>query len=387
MNKDKYVFAQLVEFLDCFKFRRIVTKYQGDRYIKSFSCWNQLLVMMFGQLAKSESLRDLIVALGAHWRKLYHLGMGKSVTRSNLSKANEGRDYRIFEDYAYRLVDEARSLNTEKIFGLNGHVYAFDSTTIDLCLDVFQWAKFRKHKGGIKVHTLYEIEAQVPAFFHITPAATNDMKVMPEIPYEKGAYYIFDRGYNDFANLYKIEQIEATFVVRAKKSLRFRQISWKRRLSKNVLSDSTISFVVYKSSKDYPVPLRRVVYFDEDQGCEFVFLTNNFMLPALVVAELYRNRWQIELFFKWLKQHLKIKKFWGTSENAVRIQIYCAIITYCLVVIIKHRMKIERSVYEILQIIGISLTDKTHLKDLFDKSNINNVNERFGSSEPTLFNF
>lgn len=387
MNKDKYVFAQLVQFLDRSRFNRIVTKYQGDKYIKSFSCWNQLLVMMFGQLAKSESLRDLTVALEAHWRKLYHLGMGKSVTRSNLSKTNEQRDYRIFEDYAYRLVDEARSVNTEKVFGPDGHIYAFDSTTIDLCLEVFEWAKFRKHKGGIKVHTLYDIEAQLPTFFHITPAATNDMKAMPEIPYEKSAYYIFDRGYNDFANLYKIEQIEATFVVRAKKSLKFKQISWKRRLPKNILSDSTICFVVYKSSKDYPLSLRRVVYYDEEQGREFVFLTNNFVLPALMVAELYRSRWQIELFFKWLKQHLKIKKFWGTSENAVRIQIYCAIITYCLMVIAKCRMKIERSVYEILQIIGISLTDKTNLRDLFNKSNINNVNERFGYSEPSLFNF
>ncbi|VFB15505.1 transposase [Bacteroides heparinolyticus] len=179
--------------------------------------------------------------------------MGKSVTRSNLSKTNEQRDYRIFEDYAYRLVDEARSVNTEKVFGLDGHIYAFDSTTIALCLEVFEWAKFRKHKGGIKVHTLYDIEAQVPTFFHITPAATNDMKAMPEIPYQKSAYYIFDRGYNDFANLYKIEQIEATFVVRAKKSLKFKQISWKRRLPKNILSDSTICFVVYKSSKDYPL--------------------------------------------------------------------------------------------------------------------------------------
>ena len=387
MNKDRYVFAQLVEFLDCFKFRRIVAKYQGDRYIKSFSCWNQLLVMMFGQLSNREGLRDLIVALEAHWRKLYHLGMGKSVTRSNLSKANELRDYRIFEDFAYHLVAEARSQSTEKIFGFDGHVYAFDSTTIDLCLEVFEWAKFRKHKGGIKIHTIYDIEAQVPAFFHIPTASTNDMKAMPEIPYEKGAYYIFDRGYNDFSNLFKIEQIEATFVVRAKKNLKFKQTSWKRRLPKNVLSDSTIEFTVYKSSKDYPIPLRRVVYYDEEQGRTFVFLTNNFVLPATMIAELYHNRWSIELFFKWLKQHLKIKKFWGTSENAVRIQIYCAIITYCLVVIVKHDMKLERSVYEILQIAGISLTDKTNLRDLFDKSNINNVNERFGSSEPSLFNF
>lgn len=225
MHKNKYVFAQLTQFLDRGKFNRIAAKYQGDRYIKSFSCWNQLLVMMFGQLSNREGLRDLIVALEAHWRKLYHLGMGKSVTRSNLSKANELRDNRIFEDFAYHLVAEARSKSTEKIFGFDGHVYAFDSTTIDLCLEVFEWAKFRKHKGGIKIHTLYDIDAQVPAVFHITTASINDIKALPEIPYEKGAYYIFDRGYNDFSNLFKIEQIEATFVVRAKKNLKFKHTS------------------------------------------------------------------------------------------------------------------------------------------------------------------
>ncbi len=210
---------------------------------------------------------------------------------------------------------------------------------------------------------------------------------MPEIPYEKGAFYIFDRGYNDFDNLYKIQQIEATFVVRAKKNLNCKQISWKRRLPKNVLSDSTIVFVVYKRSKEYPIPLRRVVYYDQEQDRKFVFFTNNFEQSALIIAELYRNRWQVELFFKWLKQHLKIKKFWGTSENAVRIQIYCALIAYCLIAIIKHGMKLERSVYEILQVIGISLTDKTNLRDIFDKSNINNVNERGDYCEPSLFNF
>lgn len=387
MHKDKYVFAQLVEFIDRNHFNYLVRKYQGDKYIKSFSCWNQLLAMMFGQLAKSESLRDLIVAFEAHCKKLYHLGLGKSVTRSNLAKANEQRDFRIFEEFAYRLAAEARSKCSEKIFGLKGQIYAFDSTTIDLCLEIFQWAKFRKHKGGIKIHILYDVEAQIPAFFHITPAGVNDVKAMPGIPYEKGAVYIFDRGYNDFSNLYKIDMIEAAFVIRAKKNLQFKQITWKRRLPKNVKSDSTIKFVVYKSSKEYPDPLRRIVYYDEEQNKEFVFLTNDFELSALTIAELYRNRWQIELFFKWLKQHLKIKKFWGTTENAVRIQIYCAIVTYCLVAIVKHSMKIERSSYEILQIIGISLTDKTHLRDLFDKSNINNVNERFSYSEPNLFNF
>ena len=222
MNKSKYVFAQLAEFLNNNKFRHLVDKYHGDRYIKSFTCWNEMLTMMFGQLCNRDGLRDLVVALEAHHGKLYHLGMGKSVTRSNLSKANENRDYRIFEDFAFYMIKLAREKRATRIFDLNGNVYAFDSTTIDLCLDVFWWAKFRKHKGGIKMHTLYDIETQIPAYVHITPASVHDSKVMPEIPYEKDAHYIFDRGYNDFGNLYKTNLIEAFFVVRAKRNVKFK---------------------------------------------------------------------------------------------------------------------------------------------------------------------
>ena len=386
MNKDKYVFAQLVSFMDNFKFLRIVKKYEGDRYVKSFSCWNQLLTMMFGQLTNRESLRDLIVATEAHSGKLYHLGMGKSVTRSNLSKANEQRDYRIFEEFAYFMIDEARRKRQTEIFKLGGSVYAFDSTTVDLCLAVFDWAKFRSKKGGIKVHTLYDIEAQVPAFLHITTASVHDSKAMPQIPLEENAYYIFDRGYNDFGQLYRINAIGACFVIRAKNNVKYRILSWKRRMPPGVLSDSIIEFTVYKSSKAYPEKLRRVVYRDEESGVVYTYLTNDLESSALVIANLYKNRWSVELFFKWVKQHLKIKKFWGTSENAVRIQIYCAIITYCLVAIMQHDMKLERSVYEVLQILGISLTDKTPLRDLFDKKNINDVSVLYGSSEPNLFN-
>ena len=319
MNKDKYVFAQLVGFLDNFKFLRIVKKYDGDKYVKSYTCWNQLLTLMFGQLSNRESLRDLIVAMEAHAGKLYHLGIGKSVTRSNLSKVNEQRDYRIFEEFAFFMIAEARKRRIQKIFELNGHVYAFDSTTIDLCLSVFEWAKFRKHKGGIKMHTLYDVEAQVPAFVHITPAKVHDTKWMPEIPYEAGAHYIFDRGYNDFGNLYTIHRIGAFFVVRAKTNVRFRPETWKRRLPPNVVSDSIGYFTVYKSAKDYPEKLRKVVCIDPEDGTRYIFLTNNLTASAETIAELYRNRWSVELFFKWIKQHLRIKKFWGTSENAVRI--------------------------------------------------------------------
>ena len=385
MNKDKYVFASLDEFLDNNKFRHLVDKYQGDRYIKSFSCWNQLLSMMFGQLCNREGLRDLIVALEAHQGKLYHLGMGKSVTRSNLSKANENRDYRIFEEFAFNMIETARKKRAAKIFDLDGHVYAFDSTTIDLCLDVFWWASFRKHKGGIKMLTLYDIETQIPAYVHITTASVHDSKVMPEIPYEKDAHYIFDRGYNDFGNLYKIHLIEAFFVVRAKRNVKIKAEKWKRRLPENVLSDAIGVFTVYKSSKAYPEEIRKIVYQEPETGKIYIFLTNDFDTDALTIALLYKYRWSIELFFKWLKSHLIIKRFWGTSENAVRIQIYCAIITYCLVAIVQHDMKIERSIYEVLQILSISLTDKTPLRDLFDKQNFNNVNELYGSSEPSLF--
>ena len=387
MNKEKYVFAQLISFLNEDKFRRIVNKFQGNRYIKHFTCWNQLLSLMFGQLSNRESLRDLIIALDAHHSKCYHLGIGRNVSRSSLARANQDRDYHIFEEYAYYLINEARQKRATEIFKLGGNIYAFDSTTIDLCLAVFWWAKFRKKKGGIKVHTLYDVETQIPAFIHITEAAVHDSKAMKEIPYESGSYYIFDRAYNNFKMLYKVHQIDAFFVVRAKKNLQYKSIKWKRRLPKNVLSDVTIELIGFYPKQYYPEQFRLVRYWDEEQKREFVFLTNAMHISALQVAELYKNRWQVELFFKWLKQHLKIKKFWGTTENAVRVQIYSAICTYCLVAIVQHDMHLDRSTYEILQILSISLTDKTLLRDLFDKTKFQNDKERFGPNGPSLFDF
>lgn len=387
MYNVKYVFAQLVAFLNRSKFNRIVAKYGGDRYVKHFTCWNQLLAMMFGQLCNRSSLRDLITILDAHSNKCYHLGMGRNVSKNNLAYANQNRDYRIFEEYAYYLVSEAREKRKTNIFDLEGNVYAFDSTTIDLCLAVFWWAKFRKRKGGIKVHTLLDVETQIPAFFHITTASVHDSKAMDVIPYEQGSYYIFDRGYNDFKRLYKINCIEAYFVVRAKKNLQYKAVKWKRRLPKNVLSDATIELTGFYPKKHYPAHLRLIRYWDEELNREFMFLTNNFSLTSLQVANLYKNRWQVELFFKWLKQHLKIKKFWGTSENAVRIQIYCAMCAYCLVAIVQHDMKLDRSTYEVLQILGVSLTDTTHLVDLFDRTKSQNFNVLSDPNGPNLFNF
>lgn len=387
MNQDKYVFAQVVEFLNEDKFRRIVAKYNGNHYVKSYSVWNQLLTLIFGQLSRSPSLRDCVIALQAHRDKLYHLGIGKNVTRSNLSKANEQRDYRIFEDFAYYMIAEARNKRADRTFGFDGHIYAFDSTTIDLCLSLFEWAKFRRKKGGIKVHTLFDVEAGIPTFACITEARVNDINAMDEIPYETGSYYIFDRGYNDYSRLYAINKLGATFIVRAKKNALYKRLSWKRRLEHNVLSDSGIRFAGYYKKDDYPEPLRLIKYWDEENQREFTFLTNNFDLTTLQVAELYHQRWQIELFFKWLKQHLKIKHFYGTSLNAVKIQVYVAIITFCLVAIVQHDMKLELTTYEVLHVLSVSLTSKTHLRDLLDKTNFQNDKERSNSGELLLFNF
>ncbi|EIY64494.1 hypothetical protein HMPREF1069_02023 [Bacteroides ovatus CL02T12C04] len=375
----------MVEFLDNYKFLRIVKKYDGNKYVKHFTCWNQLLTLMFGQLCNRESLRDLIVALNAHQEKCYHLGVGKHVTRSNLAKANENRDYRIFEDFAFHMISEARKKRVNDIFKLNGNVYAFDSTTIDLCLKLFPWANFSTYKGGIKIHTLYDVETQVPAFIHITEAKINDVRAMDVITYESGSFYVFDRAYNDYHRLYKIHMMDSFFVVRAKTNIKARVLKWKRRLPKNILSDCEIELTGFYTQKSYPETIRLVRFWDEEDEREFVYLTNAKHIPALQVAELYKNRWQVELFFKWLKQHLKIKKFWGTSENAVKIQVYSAIIAYCLVAIMQHDMKLNRSTYEVLQILGISLTDKTPLRNLFSKTKFNDVKEQNGLDGPNLF--
>ena len=343
MSKGKYVFSQLLSFLDPFVFTRISKKYEGDKYIKHFSCWNQLAVLMFGQLFNRESLRDVVLATQAHASKVYHLGFGKAATKSNLSKANANWDYRIFEEYAYRAVAWAQECRATDIFRLGGKVYAFDLTTIELCLETFKWALYRKkqRKGGIKVHTLYDVETQIPTFFHITPAQVND----------------------------------------------FKPVKWSRRFPKGsgIISDCIGYMDGQKTMEKYPDKIRRIIYWDEEEKRQFIFFTNALDLKPVTVALLYKNRWQIELFFKWMKQHLKIKKFWGESENAVRIQIYSAITAYCMMAIVQKKLQVKRSIYEMCQIASISLTDTTDLKTLFGKSNNNIVNERNGSEEPTLF--
>ncbi len=377
MNKGKYVFAQLSMFLPRRVFDKFVLKYSGNRYTKHFTCWNQLLCMIFGQLTNRDSLRDLIVAINAHSNKTYHLGFGKSVSRSNLAKANENRNSKIFEEFAYYMIDIARKKLSNDTFKIKGKIYAFDSSTIDLCLNIFWWAKFRKKKGGIKLHTLFDVTIQIPVFVHITEASVHDVNAMDVIPYEANAYYVFDRGYVDFKRLFRITNLLAYFVVRAKSNLKFKRM-YSNAVDKNtgVKCDQIGKLTGFYQSKDYPEKIRRIKFYDEETSREFIFLTNNFELSAEDIAYLYKNRWQVELFFKWIKQHLKVKNFWGNSENAVRIQIYSAIITYCLVAIVGHDLKLKSSTYEILQILGISLLDKSPINELFINLEYNNVKER-----------
>lgn len=377
MNQGKYVFSQVVEFLPQRVFDRQTSKYFGNKSIKHFTCWNQLLCMVFGQLSARESLRDLIIVLDAHQSKLYHLGFGKSVTRSNLSKANENRNYKIFEEFANYLILIASKKNSNDTFEIKGDIFAFDSSTVDLCLSVFCWAHFRKTKAGIKLHTLFDINTQIPVFIHITEANIHDVNAMDMIDYQQFAYYIFDRAYLDFARLYMITKANAYFVIRGKTNTKFKRMySQKVDKTSGIKYDQIGKFEGYYALKNYPDKIRKIKYYDIETKKTFIFLTNNFELSALNIALLYKQRWQVELFFKWIKQHLKVKSFWGTSENAVRIQINAAIITYCLVSIIAKDLKINRSIYEILQILSASILDKTPINELLMKSDNNNVKEQ-----------
>lgn len=376
----------MIEFLPQRVFDGFVAKYEGNKYVKHFSCWNQLLVMMFGQLSNRDNLRGLILVIEAHSQKKFHLGFGNNVTRSNLSKANEKRNSKIFEDYAYYLIDIARKRRANNNFEIEGKVYAFDSSTIDLCLYVFWWAKFRTTKAGIKLHTLYDITTQIPTFVHITNATVNDMNAMDVIPYESEAYYIFYRGYVDYKRLYNVTRDTAYFVIRPKKNLQFQYTQMNPVNEKNgVMSDQIGKLTGFYISQYYPDEIRKVIYYDKETNRTFVYLTNNMKLTSEQIALLYKNRWQVELFFKWIKQHLKIKSFWGITENAVRIQIYTAVILYCLVAIIESELMIKRSTYEIMQILGISLLDKSPIGELFFNTDRNDVKEL--SSEQLTLNF
>jgi len=381
MNQGKYVFSQLTDFLPKRVFDGFVAKYDGDKHVRHFSCWNQLLSMIFGQLTGRDSLRDLMVSIEPHRIKYYHLGFGKGTSRSNFANANEKRDCRIFQEYAFHLIDQARKSSIDRVdFQLNidGNVYAFDSTTVDLCLSVFWWAEFRKTKGGIKLHTLYDVKTSIPCFVHVSPASVHDVNALDLLYYEPGGYYILDRGYIDYSRLFRIHQSSAFFVIRAKDNLQFRRM-YSNKVNKNngVLLDQIGKLTGFYVSKKYPEKLRRIKFYDEETGNELEFLTNNFDLTAEEIALLYKYRWLVELFFKWIKQHLKIKSFWGTSQNAVKIQVYSAIIAYCLVALVRNTLKTDRSTYEILQTLSISLLDKTPLNELLTNQNYKDVKELY----------
>lgn len=379
MNQGKYIFAQITDFLPQRVFDTIVEKYEGNKYVRSFTCWNQMLCMIFGQLTNRDSMRDLMLSLEAHQNKYYHLGFGSSISRRNLGIANENRNCQIFEEFAYVLIAQARSSCYKSDFELkvDGNVYALDSTTIDLCLSVFWWAEFRKAKGGVKMHTLFDVKTSIPSFIHITNAKLHDVNILDVIQYEFGSFYIMDKAYIDFGRLYTLHKQGAYYVTRAKDNMRFKRMYSKTvNKSTGVLYDQIGILETPKSRKEYPVKLRRIKYYDKEKQRAFVFLTNNTELKAEEIAFLYKKRWEVELFFKWMKQHLKIKTFWGTSINAVKTQIYCAIIAYCLVAIIGNKLKVGRPIYEILQILSISLLDKSSIREILTKYDYKDVKEQ-----------
>lgn len=375
MNTGSYVLAQFAGFIIRHEFSKCVDRYSGDYKVKDFSCWNQFLCMMFGQLTHRESVSDIITCLDAHKNAVYHMGIKQVVAVSTLTRANENRDYRIYADFAAYLLKITKPLYIKEndfVLELNNTVYAFDSTTIDLCLSTFIWAKFRKTKAAVKMHTLLDLRGNLPTFIYITDGKVHDVNALDVLLFEKNAFYIMDRGYVDFERLFRITQCGSFFVVRAKDNLKFKCVH-SRKVDKNtgLRCDQTIRLLTKKSAKDYPQYLRRVKFYDQETNQTLVFLTNHFEIDAIMVANLYKQRWQVELFFKWIKQHLKITAFWGFSENAVKTQIWIAVCTYLLLAYIKRQIKSELSLYEIQQILSVSIFSKTYLDELLTNTSKN----------------
>jgi len=388
MHTGHTVFSQLIDFLPKKQFDRCVRRYRGNYRIKTFSCFDQYLCMAFAQITYRQSLRDIETCLRAMQPKLYHCGIHGNVSRTTVAKANEKRDWRIYADFAQVLINRARKLYANEDFGvqLNREVYALDSTTIDLCLTLFPWAKFRKHKAAVKVHTLMDLKGSMPTFICITEGCVHDVNILDELILESGAIYIMDRGYLDFARLYTFTQNLSTFITRAKSNFDYSRLSYKSfDKSTGLRCDQTIRLNGFYASQDYPAVLRRIGYFDIETNQKFIFLTNNFALPALTIAQLYKCRWQIEIFFKWLKQYLRIKTFYGTTENAVKTQIWIAISVYVLVAIVKKKLKIELSLGEILQILSIVLFEKVSITQVLTKNVLQNEISQF-HNQLLLFN-
>ena len=372
MNIGRTVFAQIMDFAPSFHFHQCVDRYNGNYKVITFTCLDQFLCMAFAQLTYRESLRDIEACLRVAKSKLYHMGIRGTVSRNTLAHANENRDWRIYSDFAQVLIKIARELYANEDFGLElkNAVYAFDSTTIDLCLSVFPWAKFRKTKAAVKLHTLLDLRGNIPVVISITNGKMHDVNALDDLLFEPGAIYIFDKAYVDFARLYGIHQSLAFFVTRAKSNFVFKRL-YSRPVDKStgVRADQIIMVTGFYTLLDYPEKLRRIRYFDVETKKRFVFLTNNFTLPAIVIAKLYKCRWQVELFFKWIKQHLRIKAFYGTSENALKTQIWIAISVYVLVAIVKKRLKLDRSLYTILQILSVTMFEKTPILQVLSAPN------------------
>jgi len=368
VNKGKFVFAQLTSLIIRYEFDKCVLRYQGYYKVQDFSCWNQFLCMMFGQLTHRESSRDIITCLKAHRNKVFHLGIKQIVAHSTLTRANENRSWQIYADFATYLIGIVRPLyknDIDFVCDLENAVYALDSTTIDLCLSVFEWAKFRKRKGAIKLHTLLDLRGNIPIMIHVSDGKKHDVNILDDIEFETNAFYLMDKGYTDFGRLFDIDQFPAFFVISGKDNLKFTRVS-SSSVNKTVglRCDQKIILTGYKTSRLYPKALRRVKFYDAENQRTIVFLTNNFEVEALTIAMLYKSRWQIELFFKWIKQLLRIKTFWGTSPNAVKTQIWIAVCTYLLVAYAKKQLKSDLSLYEITQILSVSVFDKTPINEL-----------------------
>ena len=377
MNTDRTILSQVMDFVPRYEFRKCVERYNGNYKTKSFSCWDQFLCMAFAQLTYRESLRDIQTCLRSVHHKLYHMGFRGNVARNTLAHANKVRDWRIYADFAHVLINHARTLYAREPFGveLAQTVYALDSTTIDLCLSVFPWAAFRKRKGAIKLHTLLDLRGNIPVLAIITHGKVHDVTIIDSLLLEAGALYIMDRAYTDFNRLHRIQQENAFFITRAKKNLNFKRL-YSQTIDKStgLKCDQTIVLKGYYTKNKYPDKLRRIRFYDSEKNKSLVFLTNNFNLPAATITELYRCRWQIEMFFKWIKQHLRIKSFFGTSENAVKSQIWIAVSVYVLVAIMRKELKIDHSLYTILQILSVSLFEKSHIYQVLTDSNDLTIN-------------
>lgn len=380
MNKGKYIFSQLMGLISHKQFQTIVDRHFGDYKVRDFSCWKQFLCMAFGQLTHRESMSDTILCLKANANKMYHLGIGEVVSLSTITRANENRSCKIYEELAMVLIKEANQLcikDNHLEIEFEGNVFALDATTIDLCLSTFYWASFRKAKGGIKLHTQLDLKTSIPQFILFSTASMHDVNLLDMITFESNSFYIMDKGYIDYQRLYRINQCNAFFVTRAKDNMNYKRLySNKKDKTRGIIFDQIIKLNNHYASKDYPDKMRLIKYYDSITENDLIFMTNNFDLKATEISQLYKNRWGIELFFKWIKQHLKIKSFWGHSENAVKTQIWIAVSTYVLVVIAKKKFNLENSLYEILQILSISIFEKTHINQLFQQTQLQYFKEQ-----------